>query len=636
MKKHVVLSGLMGGLVLVRAAVAAPLLEFLFNETGTQAPSSGTLASPLQMTDYGGAPADDHSAAGTGITAQPGDRAFELHDATGMGEGFTGGKGAVANTNVLDELRSFTICGWLQPYEPLQLRARIVDGSNYGVWAQNAVAAKDLHLQVNTSGIETAGDTFRDVSNWVFFAVVFDGTAAGDNMFIYRGTTRTAVQVVNQNARPETQVWQSDAPWLVGNDASGGFPFKGLLDNLRLYGSKTDGSGALSAAEIEAIRVADGAVPEYPMLAEFKFNEPDGYVCSNTGSTTTEAEMRWASSAADVTGVLSNLHTASGGGASGFAGDRAFDNRGTDKMGNGATNCGWAQQVSEDNELDNLKSFTMQGWFNAVTKIDANPGIFLNQSGGYGYSLAGNRSTTQGSLLLGVGDGTAYSTNTPANSFADTNTWVFFAATFDGPDAGDNVKFYKGTKTTPVTLVHQGRIPVETTAGELQPLRLGEQYVSGAHRAFRGLLDNMRIFGSKLDSSGVLTQDELEQFRQDDITEPTTIAVVPNVLNFGDVMLDKAVTSGVFVINIGAATLTGSVSNVVTPFDIASGSPYSIAAGATGEVRVAFAPTAEGHYTNTVTLSGGGGATLRLIGIGVPEPALLAGLGMLAWLLRRR
>lgn len=341
--------------------------------------------------------------------------------------------------------------------------------------------------------------------------------------------------------------------------------------------------------------------------------------------------MRWASGVGDSTGVLSNLHTASGGGVSGFAGDRAFDNSGADKMGNDATNCGWAQQVSEDNELDNLKSFTLQGWFNPVTKIDANPGLFLNQSGNYGYNLSGNRSTVPGSLLMSIGDGTAYSTNTPSDSFAETGTWVFFAATFDGPNpgGGQNVHFYKGTRTTPVTLVLSATLPPAQTGGESQPLRLGHQRVSNKQRPFRGLLDNMRIYGSKLDSSGVLTSNELEQVRQSDLAEPVTIVVTPPVVQFGDVVIGEVATGGVFVINAGMSALSGMVSGVSAPFSMSTGSPYELAAGATGSVTFVFAPAAEGGYTNTVSFSGGGGTTARLIGSGVPEPGMVVALGLL-------
>jgi hypothetical protein len=49
----------------------------------------------------------------------------------------------------------------------------------------------------------------------------------------------------------------------VGNyaDTSIQRPFDGLLDNMRIFGSTTDASGALSLAELETIRAAD-IIPE--------------------------------------------------------------------------------------------------------------------------------------------------------------------------------------------------------------------------------------------------------------------------------------------------------------------------------------------------------------------------------------
>jgi hypothetical protein len=69
-------------------------------------------------------------------------------------------------------------------------------------------------------------------------------------------------------------VGDDDNPLKIGNGAGAGTtarPFDGLLDNLRLFGSATDGSGVLNTAELESFRQADvqnvQVSPEPPMAA---------------------------------------------------------------------------------------------------------------------------------------------------------------------------------------------------------------------------------------------------------------------------------------------------------------------------------------------------------------------------------
>ena len=55
-----------------------------------------------------------------------------------------------------------------------------------------------------------------------------------------------------------------------------------------------------------------------------------------------------------------------------------------------------------------------------------------------------------------------------------------------------------------------------------EPQQLGVGNGAAQSRAFAGLLDDMRIFGSTTDSTGVLSLSQLEQLRLSDVPEPST------------------------------------------------------------------------------------------------------------------
>jgi hypothetical protein len=47
----------------------------------------------------------------------------------------------------------------------------------------------------------------------------------------------------------------------VGNSPSADRPFDGLLDNIRIFGSKTDATGALTQTQVETVRAGDAYGP---------------------------------------------------------------------------------------------------------------------------------------------------------------------------------------------------------------------------------------------------------------------------------------------------------------------------------------------------------------------------------------
>jgi len=110
-----------------------------------------------------------------------------------------------------------------------------------------------------------------------------------------------------------------------------------------------------------------------------------------------------------------------------------------------------------------------------------------------------------------------------------------------------------------------------------------------------------------------------------------------NVLNFGEVGIGETTNLPLVIRNIGFGVLSGQITAVSAPFSIAGASEYAIPAGSTSVHTLTFQPSAEGSFTNLAILTGGGGATVTLLGTGIPEPALwLAAVLACALAFRRR
>src|SRR6185295_14610315 len=136
-----------------------------------------------------------------------------------------------------------------------------------------------------------------------------------------------------------------------------------------------------------------------------------------------------------------------------------------------------------------------------------------------------------GSLQLGVNQPADASTaRTPSGKIpvvaqkpkdvgeANTNAWRFFAVTYDPGLAKDHVKFYVGTWQQDVVLVSThdsnrgqsgGRIAPHLSVGNVPPAIRP----AAPDRAFRGVIDEIRIFGSAADGAGALGLPELKRIQ---------------------------------------------------------------------------------------------------------------------------
>jgi len=98
-----------------------------------------------------------------------------------------------------------------------------------------------------------------------------------------------------------------------------------------------------------------------------------------------------------------------------------------------------------------------------------------------------------------------------------------------------------------------------------------------------------------------------------------SIQVMPGSIAFGTVLSGGSQTGGLTVKNVGGGTLSGTAS-VGSPFSIVSGGSYNLSSNQSQTVTMAFNPTSAGSYSQSVTLTGGGGASVGLTGSATNAP----------------
>ncbi len=248
------------------------LLEYTFDETGTEAPSSGYYDTPLSLRDASDALTDLHGPAGSGVSGEPDDRALDLSSASAMGVAGTGPIARhTADFDAVDTLASITITGWYKTSflgEALANYANLVNNtvSSTGYILQgNSSTTKGMAFAVNNAGGgTTVNNLYADANKWVFVAATYDSTATTNNLRFYRGyrnqieaAGKPLLACVQTNTYLEGIAANDGVAFCVGNRPGRDRTLRGYMDNVRLFGSKRDGSGALDADAIAAIRAAD-------------------------------------------------------------------------------------------------------------------------------------------------------------------------------------------------------------------------------------------------------------------------------------------------------------------------------------------------------------------------------------------
>ncbi len=188
-------------------------------------------------------------------------------------------------------------------------------------------------------------------------------------------------------------------------------------------------------------------------------------------------------------------------------GDQVF-RASTGAMGSGNRNAYFANAGS--GAMSGKAKFTITGWLK--TNDVGTPGT-NKIGGGTTLLLVGtqqiklsSQNAASGRLDLTINNtGGVFTAN---NYIPEVGSWVFFAVTYDSTLASGNVKFYRGTTTTPVgaatSLTYQAGALDQTLNG---PITVGNNNNAPPDRAFGGDLDRISIY------SAVLTPAELESIR---------------------------------------------------------------------------------------------------------------------------
>jgi hypothetical protein len=233
-------------------------------------------------------------------------------------------------------------------------------------------------------------------------------------------------------------------------------------------------------------------------------------------------------------GEPANWHGTAGSGVSGLAADRAFDNSAATGMG--SSNQGGRAWCRLPPDVPTLDSVTLSGWFRTESVPMGGFGrLFYWDSTHQIYSFPDTV------LRFSTGKKSVWSDQ----AYTEVGEWVFFAASFDSTQETDNVRFWKGTRTTPVTLVSTRSVAQGPFFFPSSYFTLGNNnFYSSPTQPFDGWLDNFRVHAGA-GSSGVLSEGELEALRLADVAgeappirlrvqlDATPVAGPPAGLQFG-------------------------------------------------------------------------------------------------------
>jgi hypothetical protein len=270
-QRHLTTACLLAFLLAAAPLVSAQekILDFSFDGSDFEETSgrgaTGDLTLKFLATDR--TPTDLHSAGGEGVSGKPGDKALDLTSALTMGGQDSTRAGPVAispRTTCLDGLTSFTFQGWFKgDDQAIQGLARLISyrpstgGEESGFGVYSSLSPGGLNFQ--GMGASESGGRFRSQSvftqanEWYFFAITY----AASTMTFYEGTTADPVTVRGTVPGITLEPIPPLGEISVGNMKFGMRPFKGWIDNIRVFGSQTDDSGALSLKQLDELREAD-------------------------------------------------------------------------------------------------------------------------------------------------------------------------------------------------------------------------------------------------------------------------------------------------------------------------------------------------------------------------------------------
>ena len=171
-------------------------------------------------------------------------------------------------------------------------------------------------------------------------------------------------------------------------------------------------------------------------------------------------------------------------------------------------------------QLEGLRSFTILGWAKPVSlKIGSggNRIVFNLNYNRSGFDLV---CLKDGRLRLAVNEWPDGVRNDSSPQRLRIGNWTFFAVTYDGTKAKDNVHWYFGDAHNPAKLdriTSYWRGPTGKASGTLTVGNYNESIQHhGKDRQFRGQLRGIKIFGSRIGPRGALPLNEIRKHQRDD------------------------------------------------------------------------------------------------------------------------
>jgi hypothetical protein len=168
--------------------------------------------------------------------------------------------------------------------------------------------------------------------------------------------------------------------------------------------------------------------------------------------------------------------------------------------------------------MSGLKSFTMTMWINVASVANIYPFLYVGDTDTtYARGDAFGRARCYVSNIWDSGW-------TPYAWWNATNQWNFLAWTVDLTQTTNNANFYWRTATAGGmgTTAHSINVPAGALTTQNGTFRFGENV--------GGLVDNIRVYGSKTDTSGILSMDDLNALHAADLAaevpEPATLALL--------------------------------------------------------------------------------------------------------------
>ncbi len=261
-----------------------PILEFKFDDTGFTARDTGLATNGAAFLAGTSTARDFHSADALGVSGRPGDRAFDNSVSSGMGSKGSGGRASVADLDAADDLASLTLQGWFRTDgAAIDNLARLITKQSGSTGFLLLGTAGNLDLEINNVGTTSTSAHYSDPGVWVFFAVTYDGTATNNNVRFYKATPTNSVALVETRTLNQGRALGNTSMITIGNANSDGSlmrPFDGLLDDIRVFGDKTNASGALTLQQLEWVRAQDVQ----------NLTEPVGLSVTHTGNF---AQFQW-------------------------------------------------------------------------------------------------------------------------------------------------------------------------------------------------------------------------------------------------------------------------------------------------------------------------------------------------------